>query len=454
MNFRAQMLVAFAPIFLLLGASGGTVMTLLDRREAKWGLDEEGSTLAVAISEFLGDRPFAVAKAGPAHGRTWQESLGMVIRRGQARRLFVFGPDGRDARWHSDLPVEGGPPVVPEDVKAELRSGQWVDTGVTRRKSESVLSTYSALRAPDGRAAGYLLVEIGAEDYVTLIDQGLRTIALGAGLSLLVGLFAMEVIVVPVVGGLRKLRESADRALEGETLAHSGTHHIQEIGDLAQTFDTVGTLLNEAVEKTKRTLVENEQLRTPADLASAFHTRFNRVFQAELGRVSASACLVGADPGGAFFGCHSDEGEIRAFVGVVAAPDELQQAIQASAARAYLVDALARLPVAEAFSAAASFFTISSWQCAAWPLKGRPVVWSGRSGVSGVAQAEANPDAPLCIHTPRAAHQAMVDACLANFKTLPANELLANLVSLADIEVRGALLVLQPCKSSPSSPAS
>lgn len=450
MKFRTQMLLAFVPIFLLLGVSGETVLTLLERGEARWGLEEEASTLALALAEFLHDRPFT---APAATGRTWEDSLGLVMHRGQVRRLFIFNPDGRTVRWQAGPIVEGAAPLVSDADRARLQSDLWVDTGPVSRGSEAVFASCAVLRAADNGIAGYVLVEIGAEDYLRLIAQGPRTIAVGAGLSLLAGLLAMGVIVVPVVRSLRELRESANRALAGESLTPSGNHRIQELGDLGQTFGTVGTLLNEALEKTKRTLIENEQLRTPADLAAAFYGRFIPPLQQAFGPATVAARLLGADPGGAFFGCHAGDERICAFLGAVEAPDELQRAIQASAARTFLLDALGRLTVPAAFAAAGNYFTFTSWQCVAWLRRdGIPACWSMPAGGSGVVHTDIAPGTPLCLHTPGAAAEATIDACLANFKTLPAADLLANLGCLAGLGTWGALLVLQPSASSSHRP--
>lgn len=444
MRFRTQMLLAFVPIFLLLGVSGETVGVLLDQHELRWGLNQEAGALAVAISEFLRDRPFTdphPAAAGPIN---WEESLRTILGRHQARRLYLLAADGRTVVRHFGAAAPGAAtPAVPAPVRRELTRAAWELSDFVHQGRETVLRAYAPLRPAGGRLAGYLEVEIGAEEYDRAIARSRRTVVAGSLLSALAGLAVVGLVVFPVARGTRDLRATAGRAQAGHALAPPKSRFIQEIGDLGETFGTMGTLLNEAMDKTRRTLVENEQLRTARDLAEAFHRRFDPPVAGREGTVAYAARTVGP-PGGAFVGVRRLGDTLWLFAGIATGRDELQQAVAASAARRLLADALSRAAPEAAFDETAAIVPLTFWTCAAWPLAGGPArVWTRREG-RPVATAAPDPDRPWCLHTFAPARQPVIDTCLAGLGDLAAADIADNLGRLLGDDAGGAFLIVRP----------
>ena len=345
MRFRTQTLLAFVPMFALLGAGGETVRALLENRELRWGMQEEVSSLAVSIAEFMRDRPMAppsIQASPPPSARTWQQSLEDIVRNSHARRVWLFGPDGRKViQGWSTAPVDQTPLAVPADCKALLATKPWAMEPMGMQGSESTLVAYAPLRAAGGTIAGYIGVEIGTEDYVRALSEEKHKIATGTAISLLAGLVAIGLLVAPVTRGTRDLSEAADRAREGHPFAPPGSRFIREIDELGETFRTMGTLLNEAMDKARRILVENEQLRASKDLADAFRARFNPAQSSEFAAIETAVRLAGATVNGAFAGCRQIRETVWCYVGRVSGTDELDQTLCASAASLLLEDGIA-----------------------------------------------------------------------------------------------------------------
>lgn len=448
MRFRTQTLLAFVPMFMLLGAGGETVRALLENRELRWGMREEVSSLAVSISEFLRDRPMAAPRidTSPAKsGRTWQQSLEDIVRNSQARRVWLFGPDGRKViRGWSAAPVDRSPHAMPADCKALLATKPWAIEPQGARGGEGTLVAYAPLRAAGGGIAGYIAVEIGTEDYVRALSDEKRKIVTGTAISLLAGLVAIGLLVAPVTRGARDLSEAADRAREGHPFASPGSRFIREIDELGETFRTMGTLLNEAMDKARRILVENEQLRASKDLADAFRARFNPVQSSEFAAVETAVRLAGGTVNGAFAGCRQIRETIWCFVGRVSGADELDQTLCASAASLLLEDALGRLPPPAAFAEVARSFPLADWKCIGCPADGgTPLRWTGRAGDPLTSAAPLDGAGAYCLHTFGPDRQRIVDACLEGFGDLPVGEIAVRLLDLNEADTTGAFVILR-----------
>ncbi len=445
MKFRTQILLAFVPIFALLGLSGEAVRAWLETRELRWGLEEQASSLAVAIAEFLRGQEPSAASAGrdtPA----WTGPLETVIRSGEARRVLLLGSDGHRllGRFGAALPGDAAP-AVPADVRQRLDREPWVPGVPVTRADETTWSAWAPWRTERGDLAGFVRVEIGAEAYPRALAAEKRRLATGGVLSVLAGLLAAGLIVVPVARGLADLRASAERARAGHPLAPPTSRFLREIVDLGESFGTMGNLLTEAMDKARRTLIENEQLRTAGDLAHTFRTQFDPPALVDFAAVEVATRVVGLGAGGAFAGCREVGGTVWAFVGEVPAPDALQQATLASAAKALVEDNLGRLPPDAAFADAAALLPIAGWECVAWPASGgHPRRWAGRAAlctVPGIAVPEGSP--ALCLHTFGPSQQRVIDACLAGFGDRPAADLADQLARLLGADADGVFVLLR-----------
>ena len=449
MRFRTQILLAFVPMFVLLGAAGETVRALLENRELHWALEEEVSSLAVSIAEFLRDQPMTAPGAGGppvSPGRNWEQSLDDIIRHSQARRIWAFGPDGRQViQGWAAAPVDQSPHAIPAACQTRLATNPWAMEPMSTRGGETTVTAYARLHTAEGNNVGYLAVEIGAESYLNALAQEKRKIVTGTVVSLLAGLIAMGLLVAPVTSGIRDLCAAADRAREGHPLGQPGSRFIREIDELGETFSTMGTLQNEAMDKARRILVENEQLRAPADLAASFRARFSPPPLVDFSSVEVAARLAGAAPGGAFAGCRQIQNTVWAFVGRITVSDELQQAMSSSAAQFLLEDALTRLRPQAAFAEVAGFLPLADWECVGWPLDGgTPLRWTGRSGFSLMSAVPlANATHACCLHTFGRAHQHMVDACLEGFSDLTAAEIADRILELKEADATGAFVILR-----------
>ena len=439
------MFLAFVPIFLLLGASGESVQAYLSHRELTWTLDEETSSYSVALAEFLGDKPFSdphPATTGPIN---WEESLATVLKRGRLLSVDLFGPDGSTlVRHFGETPPLGHAAGLPPDAVATLATQSWELGQLTGQGKLARFAAYSPLHNAKGTTVGYLAVSVDAGYYQAASALGKKQIFIGSGVSVLCGLFAILLVAGPVTRGSKELQASADRAATGAPLESPKRRLIQEMSDLGETFGTMGTLLGEAMDKTRQSLIENEQLRTSRDLAATYHSQFSQPQRIREGNLEIEARLVGDDPGGAFCGCRRTGNVYWIFTGTVFAADGLQQAVVGSAAAGYLSDALSRLPLDQAIAEVASVFNIESWRCARVSADGKETQsWTGTGAkATGTSESSAS-DKPLCLHTFPASAQHDVDTCLNAFSGQSASEIAENIHRLLGSLGNGALIVVQ-----------
>ncbi len=111
MKTRALGLVVIPPIFLFLGVSTSLVAVAAGVYELRWGLEEESSSLAITVAEFVPPGVFTSnSEAAEEEMRYLRRSLDRLLAFGQAVRITVYDSGGTLV---ADLQGSGGEETGP-----------------------------------------------------------------------------------------------------------------------------------------------------------------------------------------------------------------------------------------------------------------------------------------------------------------------------------------------------
>ena len=282
MRIRTQNLLAIVPLFLALAIAAGAMAYTTARSEMVWGLREEAASLSIAIAEFVGGEELsAAAAAGDPAARLESLSLPFerILNHGQAKHVFALSTEGEPI-WSTALDDPSRAAFVPPadqlapsaEALAQLAAGDSAVVGeiTTLASGESVLVSFAPITRADGAVAGILGVAIDAARLPAMSRALLVDVAQLTLLALVIGALAALFISALLTHKVRALSRAALEVADGEYDRYIDIGTIQEMSDLSNTFNTMSSVLKDLIEKTRRTLIEGEQFRTPLDLARTY----------------------------------------------------------------------------------------------------------------------------------------------------------------------------------------
>jgi HAMP domain-containing protein len=356
MRIRTQNLIVILPLFLGMAAAVGGMTYVAARKEMLWGLDEEASSLSVAMAEFVvGDSLLAgTAAAGPGHRfETLAHGFQRILDRGQAKHIFAVDVAGKPL-WSVDAGNDRTtfvPPTsllapTPEQRKLLASGTDAVTSGViTLPSGASVMIAFSPIRASNGAIPAIIGVVIDASRLGELSRGLLVTLAQLSVLALVIGTIAALFISALLTRNVRALSKAALEVAGGEYDREIQIGTIQELSDLSNTFNTMSSVLKDLIERTQRTLIEGEQFRTPLDLARSYRQDSWADLEASYDGVYVASRSIGDGHPGDIFGSIEREGVVTVFVGRVSVGSELESAISAAAARRAIEEGSRHWPV-------------------------------------------------------------------------------------------------------------
>src|SRR5690242_6009637 len=123
MKIRSQNLLTSVPLFLFLAVTSSAMMYNAERREIKWGLQEEASSLAVAAAELIDGDRFRTEISRGTKSPYYNELLHVfdrLMKYDEAKRIFALTPDGRRVVFDFTYP----PLTTRADARIGADSGQ------------------------------------------------------------------------------------------------------------------------------------------------------------------------------------------------------------------------------------------------------------------------------------------------------------------------------------------
>lgn len=473
MRIRTQILLAILPLFLFLGLVSSALMVHAERRELRWGIREEAASVAAATAEFLdGDRYRDLAARGAAGlvPSDWRLAFERILARNQAKRISGMSADGRRVLF--SVPASGAPSsgaggsagADPPGFRAAVAAGRCFVAELPPAPGRpAVLAGFAPIRDPKGKRVGVLEVETVRGGYAAATRRLGWCVAAISGSVLLLGLLVATALSGLVTREVEALTDTVVEVQGGNLDMESQSGHIQEVSDLANTFNTMTDVLRDVLSRTRRALIEGEQFRTDADLARVYLEQCCPPLRADLGGVRVAARRVGpgsaalaapagkdAAPTGAFYTAfEAVPGEYCAAAGRVKASGKLESAIEASAVAAHLRRAVGEQAPEAALADLAEQFSLESLECLYWR--------TGADAADGWNLMASAPltrrSVPLHLHVAIVLHPfegdtaALIDRYARAFAALPPEELLEDLAAALPTTASGSLMVVKAATS-------
>ena len=268
MSVRWQVIWGIWPAFILLPLVAGLFEYRIQIKESRWGQQEQVTMLARSLAEMARTDSetwarFLAAGAPISVPARVQEAL----RRLPGARAIA----GREAGF--ELAFGAVPTTEPPPSLGDLRrrvgdSDQvWVQQSATHE-----WQAWAAVRYGESDVLGYVLAEM-PDDTRQVSVSVWRKVAWQTAGSGLAGLLMCLVLGTFVSRELRRLRVPGELDLEAAPSQASGSSgsRIMEVGDLGNAFDTMHSVLREAVDSARRA---EDAVPTEASLMLAFAEEF------------------------------------------------------------------------------------------------------------------------------------------------------------------------------------
>lgn len=473
MKIRTQNLFFIVPIFLGLAIINGVLNYREQLAEIEWGINEEIKALATTTAAFIDEDACRQILSGEVDLKHLEifplpqrivkmESQKKIINQKQLdkniisrliRKIWRYLPGflrnqqqeyntWEKLQYFSILAADGSRQVIFEPYKEywkvsmsnSIKETQNIiekikqaDDKVYIPKAESgsvILKAYAPIFNRSATLSGILGVEINAEYLKAQKSIMLLKISIISLIVILFGILVVLFISGIITRKIRELNEAAGVAAGGDYNRRVNIETIQEFIDLGNTFNTMSSVLEEVLSRTKRELIESERFRTQADLAKTYNETFWNPQEKTFGDVEVAARLISKRPTGDFFGVFQAAGNIKetqkrntsaeggceqsrreyAILGRVRAKEELDSVTLASAAFSLIRQELSKTEPEQVFKDVCELFDVETWECIYWDEAGSEIQWLGYNPDGGPPLQRKMPlqeQRTLAFHTPR-----------------------------------------------------
>jgi hypothetical protein len=268
MNVRWQVIWGIWPAFILLPLVAGLFEYRIQIKESRWGQQEQVAMLARSLAEM--------ARTDPETWSRFQSAGSPISVPARVQAALSRLPGAQASAWRQaglELAFSAAPTTEPPPSLGDLRrrvgdSDQvWVKQSATHE-----WQAWAAVRDGQGSVVGYVLAEMPDVTHRVSLMVWRKVVWQTAG-SGLAGLLMCLVLGTFVRRELRRLQVPGELDLEAAPAQASGSSgsRIMEVGDLGNAFDTMHSLLREAVDSARRA---QETASTEASLMRAFAEEF------------------------------------------------------------------------------------------------------------------------------------------------------------------------------------
>ena len=385
MKIRTLGLIVIPPIFLFLGVSTSLVAVAAGVYELRWGLEEESSSLAITVAEFVPPGVFTSnSEAAEEEMRYLRRSLDRLLAFGQAVRITVYDSGGTlvaDLQGSGGEETGPGEPVLGAEDSALLPPPPWISPAkrevlltegrlVLRINSRAIGRQYVTAYAPildRDLLVGAVAAQVSGTR-MTARAAELRTGLVGVGLVILgVGVLTTLILSEYIRRRLRGLARAAEAVSRGQSDTWVDIGGIREVAELSSTFNTMAGILRDYVERGRQALISAEGHSEADSTVSAYRLRRLSSEMCRIEGRSVLATTLGKEAASSLFGVAQAGGHGFAFLGKVAGPSTLSTAVRAGTAAHWLVGALEMgEPAQDVAGRASSLFGLSELSLLSW----------------------------------------------------------------------------------------
>lgn len=340
MKIRSLALLSIPPLFLALALAVALLGGRAIRAQMSWGVGRQASGATVALAEFVAA---SAEEGGPA---ATSAVLRRIVSYGRIRELAVVSGEGS---------------ILVRALAAGARGGSLLD-GSAPAAADSTLALGQVWVEAPGEVAGDSLVRAWApvpgngerrrvaavldvSPLLRAMGTARRRLAWATALTALLGVLAAAYLSRRLAGGLRVLERQARHVVhrDGERPEYRGG--VREFSDLASAFETMRSILDDSVARSRRALVARPA--SPHALAGVLHGLPGEAEdQVVAGRALAVRGVGEPAPGEWVVTARAGSGGV-AVAGRAAGGDVLDRAREAGAVSLFLEAALAGAPDVE-----------------------------------------------------------------------------------------------------------
>jgi len=452
MKIRSQIVAALVPLFVGLSLLTGGVTYYLQTKELEWGLYEEASSIAVVAARFMDGKTVRQISAGDPSALSSEKNIsslfGKIVSAGRAQQLTIFAaPD-----WKQILDVTNSNSLsrtlqVDPDVTAQLADRPFV-TGPIRKDKDgsSHLTTYAPIRDTNGGMTGIVAVETAADFLQLYQGKFIYFLLISITSSALLGLVLAVIISTLITRKLSTITKAVSSVEEGFYDHEPATGIIDELNDLENTFDTMRSVLKEAVSKIWRIIIEAERFRTREELICAFKDEFQAPAHKTIHGIEISGTLFGCKTRGGFFGIQKAQECGHAIVGRVEGADYMRQAETVSAVLAFTEQIKKSDDIPSTLNNVSDLFDFISCKFVSWkPSSREATLWSLDVASRQWRQDRLMLDAEttLILHTMDSRMDQRIQTYAREFKSVAQETLMKEVCMLVDEKADGAMLLMR-----------
>lgn len=450
MNIRTRCLTGIVPMFAILGAATGLLVSFLQYREKYWGLSEEAAGLATAAAEFIDAKDlnaFADGSLSGADRDRFLKPLNRIVRTGSIQRMAILS--GADRRLLLDLgPAAQQEFATPDQAGAEAASIQHLPAKGTRA---AVMRAFADLPDQGGQPPCILMAQISAAPLTKHKGRVVRQLLVHLLTAVLVGTLCSLLIASILIRAIRDLAQAAEQAANGNyDVQQERSCAIREINDLWNTFQTAASVLRGVLVNSRRQLLDMELLRTEEDLVRAFSEAYQPSRCFVHGSLEWAVTAVCDDQPEVVADLFEIHGTLYAVTGTVAPVDTgLRTAVTASALADCLRRGLETDSLQTALRNVADLFDVVSLRVMAYTPTDQAIAvhtYRQETGAFG-EDSLALPNRPLLFHDMDSSLGERLDVFVDAFGNSPCRELLDNVLSIAhghEQALHGGLTVVAP----------
>ncbi len=330
MKIRTQNLLTIVPIFMAMGIILGFLKYTSERQELLWGVEEEISSLALSIVEFMTFEDVKKARAGQkilsiSKLEKWNISSSKENSLGNGyniKNLYLLILKRKEKIELVNIINEKSLDNISQDQVDLLRVPETKQKAynLSNIKYDSKGKAYLSAFVPLSFTIPSLgQLYLGIDTDIDYYDKHLEKLLLSIiyfiiGISFL-GLLSTFFFSHLFTQRIKTLIQAAKKITLGYYGQPVQIGTIQEIGDLSNTFNTMSSILQEVLSKTQEELVVGERFLGEQDLTLQFQKLNFKPIDLNLGSISVSARFLGKQGKGDFYGSFEVQNKVYIVLG-------------------------------------------------------------------------------------------------------------------------------------------
>ena len=270
------------------------VLDALQNRKTVTGIEIDRRMSMRTVTPIMeGDRVIGLLEIGRNYDQGWLNDL-KKQRDADFRVWLSYEAAAPTGLWPKDGPLRcsspelffyaatfAGPPLPREAYEKVLAGGEVMQ--FNERSGKPFASLVAPLRGYHGQLLGLIEISRSRERILTDLRHSLLTNVLLAGATALCGIVVLNIFLrASVVRPLRALVAAARRQYDGDLTARAAPASSDELGLLANTFNSLSNRLTETLSQQQTTIDQVQEAKEAADEANAAKDQFLAALSHEL----------------------------------------------------------------------------------------------------------------------------------------------------------------------------